>query len=176
MKKLFCVLAQFDSPKSLYHAAEKVRDSKYTHFDVYTPFPVHGMDQAMGIKPSKLPWIVLVGGAIGLSVGFGLQTWVATTAYPLIIGGKPFFSFQAFVPVTFELMVLFSGISTVFGMFALNKLPKHSHPLLRNDSFRTATSHGFFLGIESTDPAFDADSVTSFLRETGATSVEKVEG
>ena len=123
------VLAEFDSPKSLYHVAQKVRDEGYTKWDAFSPFPIHGMDGAMGLKESILGWIVVIGGAVGLSFGFGLQTWVATTAYKIIVSGKPLFSYQAFVPVTFELMVLFSAFAAVFGMFILNRLPQHYHPL-----------------------------------------------
>ena len=132
MSQLFGVLAEFDSPKSLYHVAQKVRDEGYTKWDAFSPFPIHGMDGAMGLKESILGWIVVIGGAVGLSFGFGLQTWVATTAYKIIVSGKPLFSYQAFVPVTFELMVLFSAFAAVFGMFILNRLPQHYHPLFNN--------------------------------------------
>ncbi len=176
MSDVFCVLAEFDSPQSLYHAAEHVRDSEYTAFDVYTPFPVHGMDQAMGLKESRLAPIVFMGGSLGLIFGISYQSWASTFGYSLVISGKPLLSFPAFVPVSFELMILFSAFATVFGMFGLNKIPRHSHPLLKNDRFRTATSHGFFLAIEASDPHFDADKIEAFLTKIGATSVEKVEG
>ena len=173
--KVFGILAEFDSPKSLIKAAENIRDKGYLHFDVYTPFPVHGMDDAMGMSPSNLPWIVLVCGGIGLLAGFGLQTWVATTAYPLIISGKPLFSYQAFVPVIFELMVLFSAFATVFGMFALNKLPQHYHPLFKVSSFSSATSHGFFMMIESSDNLFKQEQVQNELSSLGGYNIECVE-
>ena len=124
--KMFGTLAEFDSPKSLMHAAEAVRDAGYKKFDVYSPFPIHGMDDAMGLRPSIMGWLVLGGGITGLLAGFGIQTWVSIFGYKLIISGKPFFSYQAFIPVTFELMVLLSAFGAVFGMFILNKLPEWS--------------------------------------------------
>jgi hypothetical protein len=175
MSNLFGVLAEFDSPKSLFHAAEKVRDAGYSKWDTFSPFPVHGMDRAMGLKESILGWIVAIGGATGLLVGFGLQTWVATTAYKIIVSGKPLFSYQAFIPVTFELMVLFSAFSAVFGMFILNRLPQHYHPLFNNPRFSTATSHGFFIAIEAIDPKFNQSDVEQFMKSSGAIHTEIVE-
>tara|TARA_B100001113_G_scaffold345564_1_gene335348 strand:- start:846 stop:1418 length:573 start_codon:yes stop_codon:yes gene_type:complete len=172
--EVFGVLAEFESPSALIKAAEKVRDQGYQYFDVFSPFPIHGMDDAMGLKPSKLPWIVFLGGAFGLSFGFGLQTWVSTTAYKLVISGKPLFSYQAFIPVTFELMVLFSAFATVFGMFALNRLPQHYHPLFTVDSFSKVTSHGFFLMIESHSDNFECSEVQRELKSYGAHNIEIV--
>ena len=102
-KSVFGILAEFGTPSSILKAAKKVNLAGYTKFDTYTPFPIHGMDKAMGLKPSSLGWFVFCGGAFGLLFGFGLQTWVSITAYPVIVSGKPLFSYQAFVPVTFEL-------------------------------------------------------------------------
>ena len=172
---VFGVLAEFESPAALMKAAEKVRDKGYDYFDVFSPFPIHGMDAAMGLKPSKLPWIVFLGGSFGLLFGFGLQTWVSTTAYKLIISGKPLFSYQAFIPVTFELMILFSAFATVFGMFALNRLPQHYHPLFTVDSFAKVTSHGFFLMIESKSKLFDSNDVQRELVSYGGYNIELVE-
>ena len=125
----FGLLAEFEGPGPLLHGCEQVRDAGYTKWDAHSPFPVHGLDRAMGMRPSVLPWIVLIlglGGAVGAML---LQWWVATTAYPLVISGKPFFSWQAFVPVTFEVGVLIAAIGAVFGMLILNRLPMHFHPL-----------------------------------------------
>ncbi|RAP32755.1 DUF3341 domain-containing protein [Candidatus Marinamargulisbacteria bacterium SCGC AG-410-N11] len=169
----FGILAEFKSPHDLLSAAEKLRGKGYKNFDAYSPFPIHGMDEATGIKPSILGWIVLVGGALGLSAGFGLQTWVSTSAYKIIVSGKPLFSYQAFVPVTFELMVLFAAFFTVFGMFALNKLPMHYHPLLKSKNFESVTSHGYFIAIESSDPQFN--SAENVLIEVGGSNIEKIE-
>jgi hypothetical protein len=174
MNNTYGVLAEFKNPKELVHAVKKVKEAGYNVFDTYTPFPIHGMDDAMGLKRSKLPWIVLVCGATGLLSGIALQGWVATTAYKLTISGKPFFSYQAFVPVTFELMVLFSAFGAVFGMFILNGLPKWYDPAFKHSRFRTATSHGFFLGIEAKDPLFDVEKTPQFLQSLGGYSVEVV--
>eukprot|EP01043_Picozoa_sp_COSAG02_P082877 COSAG02_NODE_21010_length_806_cov_1.360679_1_plen_126_part_10 len=113
------VLAEFANPTELLLAAEKTKAAGYKHFETFSPFPIHGMDDAMGLKPSILGWIVFCGGTIGLSAGMGLQTWAQVVAYPYIISGKPLFSYPAFVPVAFELLVLFAAFATVFGMFAL---------------------------------------------------------
>ena len=113
------ILAEFKNPSDLLHAANECSNKGYKVFETYSPFPIHGMDDAMRLKPSNLAWIVLAGGTFGLVGGFGLQTWVSAFAYKIIISGKPFFSYPAFVPVTFEIMVLFSAFATVFGMFFL---------------------------------------------------------
>lgn len=175
MASTFGVLAEFDSPRSLVSSVKKIRKEGFTKFDTYTPFPIHGMDAAMGLKESVLGWIVVCGGAFGLSLGFGLQTWASASAYKLIISGKPLFSYQAFVPVTFELMVLFSAFAAVFGMFFLNRLPQHYHPLFECPHFNTASSHGFFVAIEASDPAYDEKRVIVYLESLGATKVEVVE-
>ncbi len=168
------VLVEFSGPGALLKAAEQVKKNGYTRFEVYSPFPVHGMDEAMGLKLSKLPWIVLICGMIGALSGFLLQTWVATSAYKLTISGKPFFSYQAFVPVTFELMVLFSAFGAVFGMLFLNGLPRFYHPVFKHSGFHTVSSHGFFLAIDTTDPLFDHQKTSDFLLSIGAKSLEIV--
>jgi hypothetical protein len=170
----FGILAEFSSPSTLMKAAEQVRDKGYQYFDVFSPFPVHGMDSAMGLKASKLPWIVFVGGMFGLVFGLVLQWWVATTAYPMVISGKPLFSYQAFVPITFELMVLFAAFGAVFGMLVLNGLPRHYHPLFKITSFLSVTSHGFFLMIECKDKQFNSDQVHGELKSYGGYNIEIV--
>lgn len=169
------VLAEFSSPSAVYHAAESLRDAGYKSFEVYSPYPIHGMDDAMGLKPSKLGWIVLCGGTCGLLAGLGLQTWVATSAYRLVISGKPFFSYPAFVPVTFELMVLFSAISAVFGMLILNKLPQHFFTYFKSSNFRKVTSHGFFVSVDAVDPLFNRETISQFLTAQGGKNIEFIE-
>jgi hypothetical protein len=168
------VLAEFKNPHDLLHAAQKVSKQGYKSFDTYSPFPIHGMDDAMNLKPSKLGWIVLVGGAIGLIGGFSMQTFMALD-YKLVISGKPFASYPAFIPVTFELMVLVAAFSAVFGMFALNKLPQHYHPIFKSKNFKKATSDGFFLGVDSNDKLYKQENVKVFLKELNCISVEVVE-
>jgi len=168
------VLARFDGVKELFHACEKVRDAGYSRWDAHTPFPVHGLDGAMGLKSSKLPWICLVTGLTGASAGMLMQWWVAVQAYPLIISCKPLFSWQAFVPVTFEVGVLFGALGAVLGMFAINQLPMLHHPLFNSKEFEQVTDDKFFISIESWDSKFDASQTSRFLEEIGAAHVELV--
>jgi hypothetical protein len=170
----FGLLAEFASPEALYRACERVRDAGYTRWDAHTPFPIHGLERAMGLRASKLPWIVLVMALGGAAAGMALQGWVATIAYPLVISGKPFFSWPAFVPITFELGVLGGAVGAVFGMFALNQLPTLYHPLFGSARFERASDDGFFISIESWDPQFDAGRTAELLRGLGATHVEAV--
>jgi hypothetical protein len=171
---VFGALAEFSTPADLYHACESVRDAGYTRWDAHTPFPVHGLEGAMGLKPSRLPWVVLVMALGGAVAGMGLQGWVSTLAYPLVISGKPFFSWPAFVPVTFELSVLGGAVGAVFGMFAFNQLPTLHHPLFNSKAFERASDDGFFLSIESWDPKFDSGRTLDLLRRLGAKEVELI--
>jgi hypothetical protein len=170
----FGLLAEFDTPAHLYAACEKVRDAGYTKWDAHSPFPVHNLDKAMGLKPTRLSWIALGGGLTGATLGMGLQWWVNTQAYPIIISGKPFFSWPAFIPVTFELTILFSALGAVLGMFGLNKLPRHHHPLFVSERFERHSDDKFFISIEAVDPKFDESASANLLREIGATYVEVV--
>ncbi len=170
----FGVLAEFESPRDLMQACEKVRDAGFTRWDAHSPFAIHGLPRAMGLRPSRLPWLVLVmglGGAIG---AMGLQWWTSAVSYPLVISGKPLFSWQAFVPITFELGVLGGAFGAVFGMFALNQLPTLFHPLFGSKRFERVTDDGFFISIEAWDPKFDVKSTREFLTGLGATHVELI--
>jgi hypothetical protein len=169
------LLAEFATPGDLYHACERVRDAGFTKWDAHTPFPVHGLESAMGLRRSPLPWIVLVMGLTGLAAGFALQVWVHTSAYPLVISGKPYFAWPAFIPVTFELGILFAALGAVFGMFALNRLPMHHHPLFKSKVFERVTDDAFFISIESWDPKFDQAATRALLESAGARSVELLE-
>lgn len=171
----FGLVAEFGTPAALYQACERVRESGFTRWDAHTPFPVHGLEKAMGLKGSRLPWIVLVTGLTGAGLGFLLQLWVHTTAYPLVISGKPFNSWPAFIPITFELGVLFASFGAVFGMLGLNRLPMHYHPLFRSKVFERVTDDAFFISIESWDPKFDAAATPKLLESLGARSVELLE-
>ena len=169
------ILAEFATPADLYHACERVRDAGFTRWDAHTPFPVHGLDGAMGLRRSKLPWIVLGMGLTGAALGFVLQWWVHTSAYPLVISGKPFFTWPAFIPVTFEVAVLFGALGSVFGMFGLNRLPMHHHPLFSSTVFERASDDAFFISIESWDPRFDPKATRTLLESLGPRSVELLE-
>jgi hypothetical protein len=169
------LLAEFGSPAALYHACERVRDEGFTRWDAHSPFPVHGLDKAMGLKRSPLPWIVLVMGLAGAALGFALQWWVHSKAYPLVISGKPYFSWPAYVPITFEVAVLFAALGAVLGMFGLNRLPMHHHPLFQSRVFERVTDDAFFISIESWDPRFDAAGTRQLLESLGARNVELLE-
>ena len=174
-QRVIGLLASFTSPATVLKAAESLRDAGYKRFEVYSPFPIHGMDRAMGINDSPLGWIVVVCGAIGLSGALLLQWWVSVEAYAIVTSGKPLFSFQAFVPICFELMVLLSGFGAVFGMFALNKLPQLYHPLFRKKSFLKVTSHGFFVSVDSDDPRYSQVETADLLRSIGSVGIETIE-
>ena len=169
------ILARFATPADLYHACERVRDAGFTRWDAHTPFPVHGLDRAMGLRRSRLPWIVLGMGLTGAALGFILQVWVHGVAYPLVISGKPYFSWPAFVPVTFEVAVLFAALGAVVGMLGLNRLPMHHHPLFQSKVFERVTDDAFFISIESWDPRFDATATGTLLESLGARNVELLE-
>lgn len=171
---VYGVLAEFSTPGELYHACERVRDAGYKRWDAHTPFPVHGLDRAMGMRPSFLPWIVLLMALTGAALGFALQTWVHSSEYPLVISGKPYFAWPAYMPITFELAVLFGALGAVFGMFGLNQLPMHHHPLFHSSRFERSTDDRFFISIESWDPNFEVGATQRFLQGLGAKHVEVV--
>ena len=173
-KKMVSVLAEFDSTAALTHACEKVRDAGYQAWDCHTSFPVHGLDKAMGLKPSVLPWIVFVMGLTGATGAMVLQWWTSVVAYPLVISGKPFFSWQAFIPITFEVMVLFAAGTAFLGMLGLNKLPRYHHPLFVSKRFEHATDNKFFISIEAEDPKFDSVKTLDLLKKCGASHVELI--
>ena len=169
------ILAEFATPADLYHACERVRDAGFTRWDAHSPFPVHGLARAMGIGRSPLPWIVLGMGLTGAALGFVLQWWVHAYAYPLVISGKPYFSWPAYIPITFEVGVLFGALGAVFGMLGLNRLPMHYHPLFKSKVFERASDDAFFISIESWDPQFDPSATGKLLESLGARRVEVLE-
>ena len=173
--KLFGALAEFESASSLYHACEKVRDAKFRRWDAHSPFPIHGIEEAMGLPGSKLGYVVFVMGLMGAGGALLLQWWTNAVDYPFIISGKPLFSWQAFVPICFELMVLFSAFGCFFGMLHFNKLPQYYHSLFRSKRFERVTDDKFFISIEAADPRFDEAKTVQLLKDIGATHVELVE-
>ncbi|MBD3220655.1 DUF3341 domain-containing protein [bacterium] len=172
--RFFGLLVEFADPTRLEHACEKVRDAGFEHWDAHTPFPVHGMDAAMGIKGTRLPWIVLVGGLTGMAAALLMIWWMNAVDYPYIISGKPLFGWPAAVPVTFELTVLFSAFATFFGMWGLNGMPRLSHPLFSNERFKRATTDRFFIVVEKTDPQFEIAKTRAFLESLGGLAVEEI--
>jgi hypothetical protein len=172
--KTFGILAEFKNPGHLMQAAKKTNKAGYKKFDCHSPFPIHGMDDAMGLKPSKLGFIVMVHALIGFLGGLALQIWTSSIAYPLNISGKPFINLPAFVPVTFELTILLSAFGAVFGMFFLNNMPRHNNPLFNADVFKRTTDDGFFVVIEASDPLFNEEKTTQFFKDAGAVHIEAI--
>ncbi len=174
-KRVALYLAKYDSPHDVLHAAEKVRKAGYTKFDAHTPFPVHGMDAAMGLPDSRVGWIVFFGGLTGISCAYLMMWWMGGVDYPLVVGGKPGFTLPSSVPIMFELMVLFSAFGALFGMLSINKLPRHHHPVFESETFREATDDKFFISIEAEDPKFDLSETKTMLESTHPALVELVE-
>jgi hypothetical protein len=168
-------LVEFETVGDLKVACEKVRDAGYTRWDAHSPFPVHGLDRAMGLRPTLLPWLVFGGGAAGCLIGLGLQWWTNAYNYPLIISGKPFWSIPANIPVTFELTVLLASFTAFLGMLMLNGFPRLHHPVFTSERFRRATIDRFFISVEAEDPYFDEDSTLAFLKGLGGSHLERLE-
>ncbi|MAQ44008.1 MAG: hypothetical protein CMG25_05945 [Candidatus Marinimicrobia bacterium] len=173
-KRIYCLLAEFKDPKALMNAAESVKNEGYIDFDCYSPFPIHGLDDAMGLSRSIIGYIVGIGCVVGATAGLGLQWWSSTIEYPIIISGKPFFSWQAYMIITFVLMVLGGAFSALIGMFHLNRMPTFHHPLFNSENFKKATDDGFFMSIEYKDPLFDLEGTKEFLESLGSISIEEV--
>lgn len=169
---LYGLLAEFDTPGELIDAARKVREAGYTEFDCYSPFPVHGIDEAIGIKRTILPALVFGGGFTGLILGLLLQWWTNSYDWPWLISGKPVWSLPANIPIGFETTILLSVFTTFFGMWILNRLPQVWHPFFRLDRFARVTDDAFLLGIEARDAKFRAEGTAELLRGAGAIAVE----
>jgi mono/diheme cytochrome c family protein len=167
-------MAEFENEHDLLHAAEKVRDAGYTKTDAFTPFPVHGIDHALGIKPTILPFIVLCAGLTGLTTALLMQWWMNGVDYRYIISGKPFGITPASIPVSFELTILFSAFTSVLGMLALNGLPRFSNPVFSNSKFDRATNDRFFLYVDASDKYYNRESVRELLTSVHPASLDEV--
>lgn len=176
-KRVYGYLAEFKSASALYKAAEKIRDAGFKKWDCYSPYPIHGLDGAMGLKRSILPWFVFFGGMTGTATAFALQYGTQVVLYPTVVQGKPanIFTIPAFFPVMFELTILFSGITTLFGLLALMQLPRLNHPLFASRQFHRATDDGFFIAIEARDPKFSPNGTLELLAGIGGSNIELVE-
>jgi hypothetical protein len=173
--KVYGIIAEFDTPADAMHAAEKVRDQGFRKWDVFTPFPVHGMDKAMGMKNSIVGWFSFLGGVTGYTSGMLMIWWMNAYDYPILIGGKPMFSpFGAFPPC-YELTILLGAFGSLGGMLFLNRLPRLHHPLLKHRRFALATHDKFFLVIETADPKFSETETRKLLEGTGSKRIEMVE-
>lgn len=173
--KTWGMLTEFDEVADAVHAAEKVRDAGYEIWDTHTPFPVHGLSDAMGMRDTRLPWLVLICGAAGAVLGLGMQYWMNAVDYPLNIAGKPLFSLPANIPIMFETTVLFSAISAFVGMLVFNGLPRWHNPVFQSERFRRVTNDRFFIVIEARDPLFDKEKTMAFLESLGGSCVEVLE-
>jgi len=160
---LYGLLAEFDSPTELVDAARAVRDAGYTTTDAFSPFPIHDIDEALGVKRSILPYLCFAGGIVGLLSGIGLQYFVHVVDYPIIVGGRPHLSLPAMIPPAYELTILFTAFTAVFGMLFLNGLPRPYHPVFNVPRFALATREKFFLLIEANDEKFDYDETRKFM-------------
>jgi hypothetical protein len=168
------LLAEFASPDDLVAAAARAHADGYRRMDAYTPFPVHGLAEAIGFHTNRLPLLVLLGGILGAVAGFGSQYYAAVIDYPLNVGGRPLNSWPAFIPITFEVTILFAALTAVLGMLALNGLPQPYHPVFNAPRFALATRDRFFLCIEATDPRFDPQTTRQLLETLGAKEVTDV--
>jgi ActD protein len=172
---LYGLMAEFGDPTSLVHAAKKTYEAGYRKIDTFSPFPIEEAWEAIGHHDRRLSLIVLLGGITGLLTGLALQEWVHNVAYPLNIAGKPLNSWPQFIPVTFELTILFAALSAVIGMIVLNKLPMPYHPVFNVERFERASRDKFFLLVESEDPKFDRQGTLDFLKGLNASEVNEVE-
>lgn len=156
------------------HAAEKVRDAGFRNWDVYSPLPVHGMDDAMGLPRSKVPYFTLLGGVTGFLSGMLMAWYMGSFDYPLIVGGKPFFSPIFPFPVAYETTILLAAFGTIGGMFIMNLLPRHNHPIMNYSGFERITDDRLCIAIENCDPKFERDQTRSFLEEIGGIEITAV--
>jgi hypothetical protein len=167
-------MAEFETPAALVEAATKARLAGYRRMDAYSPIPIEELDEALALRRTRLPLLVLLGGIIGGIGGFGLQVWASAVAYPMNIGGRPLISWPQFIPVMFETTVLGAALTAFFGMWALNKLPQPYHPVFNVDAFSRASTDRFFLVIETADPRFDRSATWKFLETMHPVGVSEV--
>lgn len=173
--KTFGIMAEYTTPADAMHAAEKVRDAGFCQWDVFTPFPVHGMDKAMGLKNSRVGWFSFLGGVTGYTIGMLMIWFLNAIDYPIIIGGKPMFSPFAAFPPAYELTILLGAFGAIGGMLFLNRLPRLHHPLLKNKRFALATHDRYFVVIETADPKFNEVETRKLLEAAGSKRIELVE-
>ena len=187
--KIVGLVAEYDDVTAVVEAAEKVRDAGFKYWDVHSPFPIHGIDHAMGIKPTILPWLVLIMGTSGCIFGIIMTYWINAAelkmpwpidftnlqGYQFLISGKPLWSIQANIPVIFECTILGSALTAVFGMLLLNKLPMLYNPLFKLKNFRRVTDDRFFLVIDAGDPNYNESATLDLLKKTKPLTIETVE-
>jgi hypothetical protein len=172
--RLYGLVAEFDDPTALVGAARKAREGGYRRLDAYSPFPVEELTEALGMRHTKLPLLILLGGIVGCLGGYYMQYYAAVISYPINVGGRPLHNWPMFIPVTFELTILLAALTAVLGMLALNGLPMPYHPLFNVPRFALASRDRFFLCIQAIDPNFDESTTKQFLTELQPVSVEEV--
>jgi hypothetical protein len=175
MKKTYGLVAAFDTTPDFYHACEQVRDAGFSQWDAITSFPIHGLDAAMGVRRSKVPRFSLTGGITGFCTGMSLIWWTGSYEYPLIVGGKPYFSPMFAFPISYELTILFTAFATIIGMFVLNKLPMHYHPVMKAPQFVRASDDRFYIVIEANDPKFNPAQTRALLQQIGGKDIAEIE-
>lgn len=174
-KHLNGLIARFDSTGAVMHAAEQVRDAGYRHWDVVTPFPIHGLDSAMGLRRSKVPRFTLIGGIAGITCGMAGIWAMNAWDYPLVVGGKPLFSPMYAFPVSYELTILFAAFGTIIGMFLVNRLPMHYHPVIKSEHSRRVTDDAFYIVLEARDEKFTQQGARQLLENAGAKEISELE-
>lgn len=173
--KPYGLIAEFDNTVDVLHAAEKVRDAGFTRWDVFSPFPVHGMDKAMGMKNSKVGWFAFLGGVTGYTTGMLMIWFMNAFDFRIVVGGKPMFSPYSAFPPSYELTILFGAFGAIGGMLLLNRLPRLYHPLLKHRRFALASHDRFFIVIETDDPKYSEPETRKLLETAGSRQIEMVE-
>jgi hypothetical protein len=173
--RVYGIVAEFSETPRVYHAAEMIRDAGYTRWDVHSPFPVHGMEKAMGIKSTKLPLIAMGAAVTGVLFAMLLQWGTSAYLYPMVVQGKPYGAWEPFMPIIFELGVLFTAFACLLGMMALNGLPRFHHPLFGHDRFYRVSNDRFMIAIEADDPSFDPKKTRALLEKAGGTDITIIE-
>ena len=173
--KPYGIIAEFETTADVLHAAEKVREAGFRRWDVFTPFPIHGMDRAMGMKNSNVGWFSFLGGVTGYTTGMVMIWWMNAFDYRILVGGKPMFSPYGAFPPSYELTILFGAFGALFGMLFLNRLPRLHHPLLKHKRFGQVTHDKFYVVIETDDPNYSETETRKLLEATGSKHIEMVE-
>lgn len=169
------IVAEYATAADVYRAAEMIRDAGYTRWDVYSPFPIHGIDEAMGIKRTRLPILIACIGLTGAALGYLMQYWMSAVDYQLVVQGKNPASWEAYIPITFEMGILSAAFTAILGMLAFNKLPMWNHPLMRKDRFLRVSDDRLMICIEACDEKFDQEKTRHLLEAAGGTNVDLVE-
>jgi hypothetical protein len=169
------ILAEYDTPQAVYHAAERVRDAGFKVWDVHSPFPIHGIEDAMGMQKTKLPLLIATGAFVGVGGALLMQWWMGAVDYPLVVQGKPYGAWEPWVPVTFELGVLCAAFAAILGMLSFNGLPRHHHPLFSKERFLRSSQDRFFIIVEAADPSFNPQRVRTLLESTHPVHIDLVE-